>query len=136
MLLDANVVKTDYSITFWQKPPVSITPLVQSGSTNTATNALFQAECQTLLDKGLIEIPEDRSSPDFYSRLFSVPKPNSQWRPVTDLSLLNNYIKILKFKMDTPQKVRASMKQGRWVFRLYLKDAYFQILIIWHPEST
>ena len=62
--------------------------------------------------------PLNRSYPGFYYRLFLVPKPNQQWRFVFDPSLLNNYIRIPKFKMDTPQKIRSSLRKGRWVFSL------------------
>ena len=67
------------------------------------------------------------------SRLFLVPKPSNHWRPVTDLSFLSDFIKILKFKMDIPQNIKACMMKGHWVFNLDWKDAYFQIPI--HPKS-
>ena len=38
----------------------------------------------------------------FYSRLFLVPKPHQRWRPVIDLSRLNTFLHIEKFKMETP----------------------------------
>ena len=50
-----------------------------------------------------------------------------------DLSLLKNFIKIPKFKMDTQQKIVSSLKKGRWVYSLDLKVAYLQIPI--HPGS-
>ena len=52
-------------------------PTVHSGTSNPDLNSLLQAEFQTLLDKGAIEIPEDKSSPGFYSKLSLVPKPNN-----------------------------------------------------------
>ena len=128
-----NIIKEGYSISFWSQPPFATYPSVHSSTSNPECNSLLQADFQTLLDKGAIEIPEDKSSPGFYSRLFLVPKPNQQWRPVIDLSLFNNYIRIPRFKMDTPKNIRASLRKGRWVFSLDLKDAYFQIPI--HPTS-
>ena len=89
---------------FWSRPPLATFPTMRLGTTSTAHSTLLQAEFQTLLDKGAIEIPEDPSSLGFYSRLFLVPKPNQHWRVVINLSLLNEYIKILKFRMDTPQR--------------------------------
>ena len=76
-----------------------------------------------------IEIPQDKSSPGSYSHLFLVPKPNNQWRSVINPGLPNNYVKIPKLKMDTPQKVWAFIRIGRWVFSLDLKDAFFRIPI-------
>ena len=49
-----------------------------------------------------------------------------------DLSLLNDYIQIPKFEMDTPQKVLSSEK-GQYAFSLHLVEAYFQTAI--HPSS-
>ena len=37
-----------------------------------------------------------------YSRLFLVPKPHQRWRPVIDLSRLNTFLHVEKFKMDLP----------------------------------
>ena len=49
------------------------------------------------------------------------------------LSFLNDLIKLPKFMMDTPQKIRDYMKKGHWVFIVDLKDAYSQIPL--HPTS-
>ena len=81
-----------------------------SGSTNPHKNAVLEAEFHKLLKKGAIEVPEDKSSPGFYSRLFLVPKLNNTWRPEIHLSLLNDFVQIPKFRMDTPQKVMSSLK--------------------------
>ena len=37
----------------------------------------------------------------YYSKLFLVPKPMKQWRPVIDLSMLNNHLHVRTFKMET-----------------------------------
>ena len=42
-------------------------PTVQSGSINPHKNALLEMEFHKLLQKGAIEFPEDKSSPQFYS---------------------------------------------------------------------
>ena len=102
---------------------------VRLGSTNPHKNALLEAEFRKPLKKGAIEIPENESSLGFYLRLFLVPKPNDDWRPVIDLGLLNDFIQIPNFKMDTPQKIMSSLKKGHWVNNLDLKDAYLQVPI-------
>ena len=66
-----NVVKTGYSIKFWQPPPLSTIPTVLSGSMNPRKNTLLETEFHKLLKKGAMEVPEDKSCPGFYSRLFS-----------------------------------------------------------------
>ena len=65
----------------------------------------------------------------FYNRLFLVPKPNNKWRPILDLSNLNQFLKVEKFKMETPETIRTSLLQGEWVTSEDFKDAYFHILI-------
>ena len=69
----------------------------------------------------------------FYSRLFLVPKPGNRWRPVIDLSSLNQYLTVSKFKMETPESIRASLRQGEWVTSIDLSDAYLHLPI--HPQS-
>ena len=77
-----------------------------------------------------------RSNPDslgFYSHLFLVPKPGNHWRPVIDLSCLNKFLAISKFKMETPESIRASLRKNEWVTSIDLTDAYLHIPI--HPQS-
>ena len=54
---------------------------------------------QFLLSKNAIEKVENVKSLAFYSRLFLVPKPHQRWRPVIDLSRLNTFLLVEKFKM-------------------------------------
>ena len=72
-------------------------------------------------------------SPGFYSRLFLVPKKNGSWRPVIDLSALNQYVDIQTFKMETSASIRSSIRPGHWGVSLDLADAYFHVPI--HPQS-
>ena len=64
-----------------------------------------------------------------FNRLFLVPKPNNKWRPILDLSKLNLFLKVEKFKMETPETIRTSLQQGEWVTSVDFKDAYFHIPI-------
>ena len=75
----------------------------------------------------------DPSSPGFYSRLFFVPKKSGGHRPIIDLSILNRFLIIPKFKMESVHSIRAALDQGSFVFSLDLSDAYFHIPI--HPRS-
>ena len=65
--------------------------------------------------------------PGFYSRLFLVEKASGGWRPVIDLSHLNNFVQLTSFKMETVASVLLSVRQGEFLASLDLKDAYFQI---------
>ena len=69
----------------------------------------------------------------FYSRLFLVPKPHHRWRPVIDLSRLNTFLLVERFKMETPESIRASLIPGEWVSSIDLADAYLHIPI--RPNS-
>ena len=92
------------------------------------------ADCiQSLLSKNAIERVENVKSLWFYSRLFLVPKPHQMWRPVIDLSRLNTFLHVEKFKMETPESIRTSLILGEWVASIDLSDAYLHIPI--HPDS-
>ena len=68
------------------------------------------------------------------SRLFLVPKPHQRWKPVIDLSRLNGFLLVERFKMETPESIRASLIPGEWVSSIDLSDPYLHIPI--HPNST
>ena len=85
-----------------------------------------------MLAKGALEIARD-PGPKFYSRLFLVEKASGGWRPVIDLSHLNEFVQLTQFKMETVASVLLSVREGDFLASLYLKDAYFQIPI--HPSS-
>ena len=62
-----------------------------------------------------------------------LPKPHQRWRPVIDLSRLNTFLLVERFKMETPASIRASQIPGEWVSSIDLSDAYLHIPI--HPNS-
>ena len=76
---------------------------------------------------------ENVKSLGFCSRLFLVPKPHQRWRPVIDLSRLNTFLHVEKFKMETPESIRTSLISGEWVSSIDLSDTYLHIPI--HPNS-
>ena len=88
---------------------------------------------QSLLSKNTIERVENVKSLGFYSRLFLVYKPHQRWRLVMDLSRLNTFLYVEKFKMETPESIRTSLIPGEWVSSIDLLDAYLLIPI--HPNS-
>ena len=82
-----------------------------------------------LINKNAIELVKNQESLGFYNRLFLVPKPNNKWRPILDLSNLNKFLKVEKFKVETPETIRTSLQTGEWVTSIDFKDAYFPIPI-------
>ena len=51
------------------------------------------------------------------------------WRPVIDLSRLNQFVLCPHFKMETLNSIRQALQKGDWVTSLDLKDAYFHICV-------
>ena len=90
--------------------------------------------CFAMLRKDVIDHLKDCTTPGcFHSRLFLVPKPGRKWCPVIDLSVLNSYMLVPTFKMETAEIFRNSVTKGEWLVSIDLKDMYFHILI--HPDS-
>ena len=84
-----------------------------------------------LVEKEAIEIAPP--SPGFYSRLFVTHKVAGGWRPVIDLSLLNGWVELSSFRMETAQSVLQSLRPGDWMVSLDLQEAYLQVPV--HPAS-
>jgi hypothetical protein len=53
------------------------------------------------------------------------PQEKGGMRPVIDLSILNTYLVVPHFKMETNRSIRASILPGIWSTSLDLADAYF-----------
>ena len=75
------------------------------------------------------------SSPSsgYYSRLFIVWKATGLWRPVIDLSHLNRFVQLTRFKMETNQSVLCAVQRDDSLISIDLKDAYLQVPV--HPDS-
>ena len=125
-----TVLRDGYRVPFKDSPsPLSRTPV--SFPTYRAGSPQAQAlrqEIEELLAKGALEIARD-PCPGFYSRLFLVEKASGGWRPVIDLSHLNDFVQLTSFKMETVASVLLSVREGDFLASLDLKDAYFQIPI-------
>ena len=125
-----TVLRDGYRVPFKDSPPplartpVSF-PTYRAGSPR--AQALRQ-EVEAMLATGALEIARD-PGPGFYSRLFLVEKATGGWRPVIDLSHLNDFVQLTPFKMETVASVLLSVREGDFLASLDLKDAYFQIPI-------
>ena len=125
-----TVLRDGYRVPFKDSPPplartpVSF-PTYRAGSPR--AHALRQ-EVEAIFAKGALEIARD-PGPGFYSRLFLVEKATGGWRPVIDLSHLNDFVQLTPFKMETVASVLLSVREGDFLASLDLKDAYFQIPI-------
>lgn len=86
-----------------------------------------------LLGKGVIEQVNHPAEDGFYSRLFVVPKSSGGWRPVIDLSLLNQHLRVPRFKMETIESIAPALQDSHWAVSIDLSDAYFHVPI--HPSA-
>ena len=112
---------------------MSVYRIIQSGY-NTQEKHGFLTDCVSqMLKKDAIYHLRDCATPGFYSRLFLVPKTGKKWRPVIDLSVLNGYMLVPTFKMETAEIIRNSVTKGEWLVSIDLKDAYLHVPI--HSDS-
>ena len=128
-----NIIMNGYVLPFHLKPKLTRHPLIISEYKNQQKDRALASCIQSLLHKHVIEKVRNTESLGFYSRLFLVPKPHLKWRPVIDLSSLNQFLRIERFKMETPESIRTFLNTGEWVTSINLQDAYLHIPI--HPRS-
>ena len=128
-----NIITNGYVLPSLSRPNLIRFPLIVSEYKAPQKDQALADCIQSLLLKNAIERVENVKSLGFYSRLFLVPKPHQRWRPVIDLSRLNTFLHVEKFKMETPESIRTSLIPGEWVASIDLSDAYLHIPI--HPNS-
>ena len=124
-----SLIQDGHKLPFRERPKLSRFPCISSGYAGSDRQNALLTSIQDLLQKGAIEVMFTKTSLGFYSRLFLVPKPGNRWRPVIDLSSLNKFLAIPKFKMETPESIRASLRKGEWVTSIDLTDAYLHVPI-------
>ena len=124
-----QILKEGCTLPFQIRPKLVRFPTVISCYGNPQRNSYLLEALHQLIDKNAVELVRNQSSLSFFNRLFLVPKPNSRWRPILDLSNLNFFLKSEKFKMETPETIRTSLQQGEWITSIDFKDAYFHIPI-------
>ena len=124
-----QILQEGYTLPFRIRPKLTRIPTVISCYANPLRNSYLLEALHQLIGKNAVEQVSNQTSLGFYNRLFLVPKPNNKWRPILDFSHLNQFLKVEKFKMETPETIRTSLLQGEWVTSVDFKDAYFHIPI-------
>ena len=124
-----QILKEGYTLPFQTRPKLTRSPSVVSCYVNPQRYSYLLEALHQLIDKNAAEVVRNKNSLSFFNRLFLVPKPNNKWRPILDLSHLNLFLRPEKFKMETPETIRASLQEGEWVTSIDFKDAYFHIPI-------
>ena len=124
-----QILKEGYTLPFRIRSNLTRSPTVVSRYVNPHRNSYLLEALHQLMDKNAVELVHSQTSLGFFNQLFRVPKPNNKWRPILDPSKLNLFLKLEKFKMETPETIRTSLQQGEWVTSVDFKDAYFHIPI-------
>ncbi len=126
-----SVVKEGYSLE-WEfgPPPLSHHPIWLPSCAEKDQVKLEMV--RELLEIGAIEEVKNQNSPGCYNVFFLVPKENGTWRGILDLKCVNLYVKKQKFKMETPESIRAMMETASWAVSLDLTHAYYHVLV--HPS--
>ena len=74
-------------------------------------------------------IEETKEHRGYYSQVFLVPKQTGGWRQVFDLSNLNRYLIIPRFKMESALTIQRALRKDKWIISIDVKDAYFHIQV-------
>ena len=114
---------------FQTRPNLTRSPTIVSCYVNPHRDLYLLEALHQLTNKNAVELVTNQESLGFYNQLFLVSKPNNKLRPILDLSNLNKFLKVEKFKMERPETIRTSLQTGEWVTSIDFKDAYFHIPI-------
>ena len=70
----------------------------------------------------------------YISHIFPVPKKTlGEFRIIFDLTILNKYIRKIRFRMDSIYTIMALISPGDWLVSIDLSDAYHTVAM--HPLS-
>ena len=110
----------------------SILIVSTSDKDTSGVSSIFRAGSSKPASKGEIcVVPFTKDA--FYSRLSLIPRKYGNMRPVIDLGPLNCFIETPHFQMEHVTTVKSVLKQGHFMTKLHLKDAYLSVAI--HPQS-
>ena len=103
---------------------------VQSFVQPNATMDAQQFECcrqevTSLIGKGVVV--KATQGPGFTSSIFLIAKRSGGFRPIINLRGLNQFLIHQKFKMEGISTVRHTIREGDWLAKLDLKDAYLTV---------
>ena len=110
---------------------LSSSPISHSGIVSDVPGRLSSGSSLAARDRGDACQRSLRNRPRSGSWLLQSPLPGGEgdWRPVIDLSHLNDLVQLTPFKMETVASVLLSVSEGDFLASLDLKDVYFQIPI-------
>jgi hypothetical protein len=109
------------------KPPVQQFP-ARVPTLSPVLETILDQEVKEFLEKLAVH-PVDKQTDGFISSLFVVPKKDGGNRPIVNLKPLNQYLIYEHFKMEGIHMLRDLLKQGDWLVKIDLKDAYLTVPI-------
>ena len=121
-----QMLKEGYTLPFQTRPNLTKSPTIISCYVNPHRNLYLLEALHQLTNKNTIELVKISG---LLQLAIFCPKTKQQMRPILDLSNLNKFLKVEKFKMETPKTIRTSLQTGVWVMSIDFKNAYFLIPI-------
>ena len=109
---------------FHSPPPLTVTPpdWLRCSPSQLPEIRLFVS---LLLSRG--KIRKAFHQPLFFSRLFLVPKKGGSLRLIIDLSRLNKFLIVPRFRMESVWDIAAGLILGLWGCTVDLEDAYHSV---------
>lgn len=114
------VIRHGYKIQFQTRPPLRRPR--PSPWKSSPKHLILKERVTQFLEKNVMEEVADLSRPCFFSRIFVVPKKGSGSWCILDVKKLNLLITKVRFKMETPATIRATMKLDYWAAFLGLNN--------------
>ena len=131
-----KLVQFGYKMKFDSMPKLTQPRAVYATSLPEEQMKVVRASVAEFVAKGAVRKlskAEAKQKPGFYSKLFTVPKPNGTWRMIIDMRKLNSHIAKKKFKMQGLKDVRSSLKPNMYGCVIDISDAYYHVSI--HRKS-
>lgn len=129
-----QAVKEGVRLFFHTKPPLTTKPVFFPPPQDPVRRGALEEAVRDLWEQDAIEPVTDWDSPGFYNHIFVTPKKDpDKWRPITNLTHLNEFLVNFPFKMETAITIQTAIQPGQWATSVDLKSAYLQVPV--HPSS-
>ena len=96
------------------------------------SNAVMSCQQKELCDQEIVSLLRKGATikavgPGFISSIFLIPKKTGGHRPIINLKNLNKFLVDHPFKMEGISTIRHTVREGDWLAKLDLKDAYLTV---------
>ena len=127
-----QLVQQGHKIKFTKYPPKLSKPKMSFETRGLPSEMkVIRFEVKQLVKKGAIRVvpyEEAVKNKGFYSKLFCIPKPNSEkMRTIINLKPFNKYVEKHAFKMETGKDVRNLLQPQMYGAVVDLSDAYYHV---------